>query len=79
MLGANRRERFTYAETIAHDKEALREAYQVWLSFWRDLMLRVSAAGRLLLSRTRRVAVTATSVARNDAGARKATAARVRI
>ena len=44
MLGANRRERFTYAESIARDREALREAYQVWLSFWRDLMLRSSSA-----------------------------------
>jgi DNA polymerase-3 subunit delta' len=43
MLGANRRERFTYAETIVRDREALREAYQVWLSFWRDLMLRCAS------------------------------------
>jgi DNA polymerase III subunit delta' len=40
MLCANRRERFTYVETIYRDKEALREGYQIWLSFWRDLMLR---------------------------------------
>jgi DNA polymerase III subunit delta' len=40
MLGASRRERFNYADSIARDKEALREAYQVWLSLWRDLMLR---------------------------------------
>jgi DNA polymerase III subunit delta' len=40
LLGSNRRERFAYAESLAKDKEALREAYQVWLSFWRDLMLR---------------------------------------
>lgn len=39
MLGANRRERFTYAETICRDREALREAYLIWLSFWRDLLL----------------------------------------
>lgn len=45
LLGANRRDRFSYAETIVRDKEALRMAYQVWLSLWRDLMLR-SASGR---------------------------------
>ena len=39
MLPANRRERFTYAEAMSKDKEALREAYRVWLTFWRDLML----------------------------------------
>jgi DNA polymerase-3 subunit delta' len=43
MLGANIRERFTYAEAIARDREAVRQAYQVWLSFWRDLMLRCAS------------------------------------
>ena len=43
MLGANIRVRFTYAETIARDREAVRQAYQVWLSFWRDLMLRCAS------------------------------------
>jgi DNA polymerase-3 subunit delta' len=43
MLTANLRERFAYAETITRDREALREAYQVWLSFWRDLMLRCAS------------------------------------
>jgi DNA polymerase III subunit delta' len=43
MLSANRRERFAYAEGIVRDKEALREAYQVWLSFWRDMMLRCAS------------------------------------
>ncbi len=43
MLGANIRERFTYAETIARDRETVRQAYQVWLTFWRDLMLRCAS------------------------------------
>jgi DNA polymerase III subunit delta' len=40
MLREPRRVRFIYAEQIVKDKEALREAYAVWLTFWRDLMLR---------------------------------------
>ena len=40
MLGASRRERFTYAESIARDRESLRLGFQIWLSFWRDVMLR---------------------------------------
>jgi DNA polymerase-3 subunit delta' len=40
MLGANRRDRFAYAEAVVKDKEALRLGYQVWLSFWRDMLLR---------------------------------------
>lgn len=43
MLGASRRERFTYAETMAREKEALRQAYAIWLSFWRDVMLRAAS------------------------------------
>jgi DNA polymerase-3 subunit delta' len=39
MLGEPRRVRFVYAEQISKDKEALREAYAVWLTFWRDIML----------------------------------------
>lgn len=43
MLDSNRRERFAYAEAIARDREALREAYAIWLSFWRDLMFRAAS------------------------------------
>lgn len=43
LMGETRRERFTYVEAIARDREALREAYQVWLSFWRDVMLRAAS------------------------------------
>lgn len=48
MLGSPVRDRFALAEKISKDREALREAYQVWLSVWRDLMLR-SASSRLPL------------------------------
>ncbi len=44
LLGASRGERFAYAELIAKDRETLREVYQVWLSFWRDLMLHCASA-----------------------------------
>ena len=51
LLSANRRERFSYAESAAKDREALRETYGIWLSFWRDLMLR-AASPRLALVNT---------------------------
>lgn len=44
LLSFNRRDRFSYAENAAKDHEMLRETYQVWLSFWRDLMLRSAGA-----------------------------------
>ena len=40
LLPASRRERFAYVEKNYQDREALRESYGVWLSFWRDLMMR---------------------------------------
>lgn len=43
LLASPLRERFGYAEKLAKDKEALRRALFLWLSWWRDVML--SAAG----------------------------------
>lgn len=43
LLTESRRERFAYAESAYRDKESLRQGFQVWLSFWRDLMLRVAS------------------------------------
>ncbi len=42
VLGMTRRERFAYAEKIVRDRQELRERFAAWLSFWRDVMLRVA-------------------------------------
>lgn len=39
MITATRVERFNYAEILAKDKDILNEALQVWLSFWRDVLI----------------------------------------
>lgn len=39
LLKASRNARFTYAEELARDGQALRETLEVWLSWWRDLLL----------------------------------------
>lgn len=39
LLSANRVTRFAFAEKLSHDKEALLEALQIWLSFWRDILI----------------------------------------
>jgi DNA polymerase-3 subunit delta' len=44
LLKASRVERFTYAESMAKDKLAMREAITVWLSLWRDIMLHASGS-----------------------------------
>lgn len=44
LLSAGRVERFSYAEGLAKEKEYLRAVLLVWLSFWRDVMLRAGGA-----------------------------------
>jgi len=42
LLGASRVARFNYAATLAKDKESFRETLLIWLSLWRDVMLRTA-------------------------------------
>jgi DNA polymerase-3 subunit delta' len=44
LLAAKRRERFNYAEKLAKDKEIFRQTLLVWLSYWRDVLLKTSGA-----------------------------------
>jgi DNA polymerase-3 subunit delta' len=44
LLSSNRVERFEYAESMAKNPETFRETLKVWLSFWRDVMLRASTS-----------------------------------
>ena len=45
LLGQPLRARFAYAETLAKEKEHVREAFLAWLSLWRDVILAASEAG----------------------------------
>jgi DNA polymerase-3 subunit delta' len=40
LLSASRVDRFAYAEALAKDKETLRNTLRIWLSYWRDVLLR---------------------------------------
>jgi DNA polymerase-3 subunit delta' len=44
LLPAARVQKFAYAEKLAKDKYAMRQALLVWLSYWRDVMLRTAQA-----------------------------------
>jgi DNA polymerase-3 subunit delta' len=44
ILAASRRERFALAESLAKEKDRLRQAFLGWLSLWRDVMLAASGA-----------------------------------
>lgn len=44
LLPAPRVEKFSYADKLAKDKDAMRQTILVWLSYWRDVLLRVAGA-----------------------------------
>jgi DNA polymerase-3 subunit delta' len=43
LLATSRRERFAFVKGVVDDKEGLRDELQVWLTFWRDVL--ISASG----------------------------------
>lgn len=50
LLPAARVEKFSYAEKLAKDKDAMRQTILVWLSYWRDVLLRVAGAESPLIN-----------------------------
>jgi DNA polymerase-3 subunit delta' len=44
LLSASRVEKFSYADKLARNKDAMRQAITFWLSYWRDIMLRTAQA-----------------------------------
>lgn len=48
MLSASRVQRFAYAERASKDREALRSLLLVWLSFWRDVLMRTAKSSAVL-------------------------------
>lgn len=50
LLPAPKVEKFSYAEKLAKDKDAMRQTILVWLSYWRDVLLRVAGAETPLIN-----------------------------
>lgn len=44
LLSASRVEKFSYADKLSKDKDSMRQAILIWLSYWRDVMLRTAQA-----------------------------------
>ena len=44
LLTSSRVDKFAYAEKLAKEKDAMRQTFVVWQSFWRDVFLRASKA-----------------------------------
>ena len=50
ILPASRVDKFSYAEKLSKDKDAMRQTIFVWLTYWRDVLLRVAGAGTPLIN-----------------------------
>ena len=50
LVPAPRVEKFSYADKLSKDKDAMRQAITIWLSYWRDVMLRVAGAETPLIN-----------------------------
>ena len=50
LLPAPRVEKFAYADKLSKDKDVMRQTILIWLSYWRDVMLRVAQAETPLIN-----------------------------
>jgi DNA polymerase-3 subunit delta' len=50
LISASRLEKFTYADKLSRDKDSMRQAILIWLSYWRDVMLRSAQAATPLVN-----------------------------
>ncbi|HEX9840959.1 MAG TPA: DNA polymerase III subunit delta' [Anaerolineales bacterium] len=57
LIVASRVEKFAYADKLARDKETMRQAILIWLSYWRDVMLRTAQAKTPLINVDRNVEI----------------------
>jgi DNA polymerase III subunit delta' len=57
LISASRVEKFAYADKLARDKESMRQAVLIWLSYWRDIMLRSAQASTPLVNVDRNVEI----------------------
>jgi len=57
LISASRVEKFAYADKLSRDRESMRQAILVWLSYWRDVMLRTAEASTPLVNLDRNVEI----------------------
>ena len=57
LIAASRVEKFAYAEKLSKDKESMRQAILIWLSYWRDVMLRAARAETPLVNADRHIEI----------------------
>lgn len=57
LMSASRVEKFSYADKLTKSKEAMRQTILIWLSYWRDVMLRSAQAKAPLVNIDRNVEI----------------------
>jgi DNA polymerase-3 subunit delta' len=57
LIAGSRVEKFAYADKLARDKDSMRQAILIWLSYWRDVMLRTAQARTPLVNVDRNVEI----------------------
>ena len=50
LISASRVEKFNYADKLSKDKDSMRRVVLIWLSYWRDVMLRTAHADTPLVN-----------------------------
>lgn len=75
ILPASRVDKFSYAEKLAKDKDVMRQTIIVWLSYWRDVFLRVAGAETPLINVDRNMEIEFLAGRLNLSAARKVVSA----
>ena len=57
LISAARVQKFAYADKLSKDKDVMRQAVLIWLSYWRDVMLRTAQAETPLVNVDRNVEI----------------------
>jgi len=57
LLPSTRVTKFAYAEKLAKDKDAMRQTIMIWLSYWRDVMLRAAQAETPIINMDRNMEI----------------------
>jgi DNA polymerase III, gamma/tau subunits len=57
LITASRVEKFSYADKLAKDKDSMRRVMLIWLSYWRDVMLRTAQAETPLVNLDRNLEI----------------------
>jgi DNA polymerase-3 subunit delta' len=57
LISASRVEKFNYADKLSKDKDSMRRVVLIWLSYWRDVMLRTAHAETPLVNLDRNLEI----------------------